>query len=94
MYDDLATSCIERSAKHHASFSDVRFVRIFSKSFIVDDSGFRSEKSLTESFGVRAILNGAWGFCGSADLSRESCENVSERATKIARASASAPQRK
>src|SRR5207237_8275907 len=42
----------------------------------------------SEGFGVRVIVDGAWGFAGSARLDTAEVEQVVERAIRIARASA------
>jgi len=39
-------------------------------------------------FGVRVIVDGAWGFASSIELNREECERVVKEAVSIAKASA------
>ena len=41
----------------------------------------------TLGFGVRLIVDGAWGFAGSVDLSSVEILSAVERAVKVARAS-------
>ncbi len=73
-----------------ASYADVRIVRrrneaIETRNGAVD----RLSSSRDEGFGIRAIVNGAWGFASSSTISEEEGRRVAELAVRIALASAS-----
>src|SRR5438552_8751559 len=74
-----------------ASYADVRLdervqqditVKNGQQAAVSDDGG--------GGVGVRVLVDGAWGFAGSAWLNRDEVQAVVERATRIARASATA----
>jgi TldD protein len=72
-----------------AQYADIRVVdnrteRIEVKNGVVESLDY----SESMGFGVRVLLNGAWGFASSRDLTTEEIDRVSRQALEIARASA------
>jgi len=72
-----------------AAYADVRIVRRENQSLVVKNGivGALSQDE-DQGFGVRVILDGAWGFASSSLLSLQEVERVTALATEIARASA------
>ena len=88
---DLAEAALNAAQVKGASYADVRLdervqqditVKNGQLAAVSDDGG--------EGFGVRVLVDGAWGFAGSAWLNRDEVQEVVERAIRIARASARA----
>ena len=91
---DLAMDALQAARDAGASYADVRFGRYRRQSI-----GTR-ERQVTnvsdrESYGVgiRALVNGSWGFAATSELSRESVQQTAMRAARIARAARSAQRR-
>ena len=76
-----------------ADYADVRVVEATEERIAVRD-GVVTSLSLDEShgFGVRVLVDGAWGFASSQELSRREVDRVTDLAFKIAKASALVPQ--
>ncbi|MGD2105680.1 MAG: TldD/PmbA family protein, partial [Anaerolineae bacterium] len=72
-----------------AAYADIRIVRRENQGIVVKNGkveGLSQDES--QGFGVRVILDGAWGFASSSLLSLEEVERVTALAVEIARASA------
>jgi TldD protein len=76
-----------------ASYADARIVDERGRS-LATKSGRVGHASDAESqgIGIRAIVDGAWGFAASKELTRETVEDTAARAVAIARASAQVKQ--
>ncbi|MCP4546250.1 MAG: TldD/PmbA family protein [bacterium] len=76
-----------------AAFADMRVVEKRENVIFVER---RSLKQLDEyessGYGVRVLLDGAWGFASSTELNRESVIATAQLAVAMARASATVPQ--
>ncbi len=71
-----------------ASYADVRVIRRVTESIETKNGVVEGLSSTTsEGFGIRAIVDGAWGFASSATISAAEGINVAELAVRIARAS-------
>lgn len=72
-----------------ASYADVRVVHNRTESLAVKN-GVVDALNFSESigFGVRALVDGAWGFASSRELSGEEIDRITALAVEIARASA------
>lgn len=71
-----------------ASYADVRL--IYEKKQLLSVKNERVEAPFEEEkrgFGVRVLVDGAWGFASSSFLSREAADRVAAQAVDIARAS-------
>ena len=72
-----------------ASYADVRIVRGASEAVNVKNGKVDALASATDyGFGVRVIVDGAWGFASSFTVTSDEGERVATEAVRIARASA------
>lgn len=88
---DLTDRALATATALGASYADVRVVRRLDESITVKSGrveGVASGES--EGFGVRVIVDGAWGFASSHVLNTAEADRVAAAAVRIARASATA----
>jgi len=85
---DLGKTALEEATKKGASYADVRIGEILDEHLTVK-KGVPEEVTLrqTSGFGVRVIVNGAWGFAGSVDLTKKEVIETTDKAVSIALAS-------
>ena len=90
---DISSWALATASLRGATYADVRVVNDRSRG-LATKNGKIGNASDSQSLGmsVRVLLNGAWGFASSADLSREAVEATAARAVEIARASAQVKQ--
>jgi TldD protein len=86
---DLARRALDTANARGATFADVRVVRRREEALSVR-TGRVDGVSLGESegFGVRVLVDGAWGFASSSRLDASEADRVAALAVRIARASA------
>src|SRR5689334_10434922 len=91
---DLIERALDRVTSQGASYADVRVVRQQSQEVGVRN-GAVEQVSLDDDagFGVRALVDGAWGFASSYRLTAQEADAVADAAVRIARASARVHQR-
>jgi TldD protein len=95
MFESLAARALDTSKLRGASFSDVRFEVARSERIEVRNGVVATLADATSSgFGVRALVDGAWGFAASADVSDSGVDAGAARAVAIARASAAIARRR
>jgi len=82
---DLALDTAQRGG---AGYADIRLVEQATESLTVKN-GTLAEASSNRSagFGVRVLIDGAWGFAASSRLERDEVERTTREAVAIARAS-------
>src|SRR5437016_11896817 len=86
---DLAEAALNAAQVKGASYADVRLDEHVTQDIIVKNGQLAAvSDDASEGFGVRVIVDGAWGFAGSARLENEEIQLVVDRAIRIARASA------
>ena len=88
---DLTQRALDTATSLGAGYADVRIVRRLDESIAIKTGrveGVASGES--EGFGVRVLVNGAWGFASSSILTMDEADRVAGEATRIARASATA----
>jgi TldD protein len=86
---DFTEKILSKAAELGATYADVRIVNSKSESIQVKNGKVNTLASSTDKgFGVRVIVDGAWGFASSFTISDEEAERVAEEAVRIARASA------
>src|SRR5947209_48519 len=86
---DLAEAALNAAQVKGASYADVRLDEHVTQDIIVKNGQLAAvSDDASEGFGVRVIVDGAWGFAGSARLENEEVQQVVDRAIRIARASA------
>ena len=91
---DLTDRALDTAAQLGASYADVRVVRRLDESITVKTGrveGVASGES--EGFGVRVLVDDAWGFASSLHLTTAEADRVAAEAVRIARASATALRR-
>ncbi len=87
-YDKIAELALNSAKDNGATYADVRIEERLEENLSVrNGTPDLIEKSNDFGFGVRVIVGGAWGFASSADLNEETVRKVTQKATKIARAS-------
>jgi len=87
---DLAHHALNVAQHCGAKYADVRVTRYLRQNIMCEDervSGITDSEDI--GFGVRVLVNGAWGFAGSNGLVNEEVERVARQAVEIAMASAS-----
>jgi TldD protein len=88
---DLTDRALDTASSLGAGYADIRVVRRLDESVAIRTGrveGVASGES--EGFGVRVLVNGAWGFASSHLLSAAEMDRVAGEAVRIARASATA----
>ena len=89
MVDELVLRALDLLRLRGAGYADVRTVTTLQERVVVRN-GVVETLSADESlgFGVRALVNGCWGFASSNDLTPAEADRVADLAFQIARASA------
>lgn len=84
---DLADVALNVARQRGASYGDIRIVRTLNQ-FVTTREKRVENVTNTESFGfgVRVLVDGAWGFAASSLLEKEEIARVAERAVSIAKA--------
>ncbi len=88
---ELTDRALSTAAVRGASYADIRIVRRLDESIAIKTGrveGVASGES--EGFGVRVLVDGAWGFASSHRLEAAEVDRVAAEAVRIARASATA----
>jgi TldD protein len=88
---DLTDRALDTAASLGAGYADVRVVRRLEESIGIKTGrveGVASGES--EGFGVRVLVDGAWGFASSHVLTTAEADRIAGEAVRIARASATA----
>jgi TldD protein len=91
---DLTDRALDTATRRGASYADVRVVHSLSESISVKSGrveGVASGES--EGFGVRVLVDGAWGFASSRSIDAAEIDRVAAEAVRIARASATRRRR-
>src|SRR6478752_10494317 len=88
---DLSQRALDTADARGAGYADVRVVRRLEESISIKMGrveGVASGES--EGFGVRVLVDGAWGFASSHVLTVDEADRIAAEAVRIARASATA----
>ena len=86
---DLASRALNMAQVRGASYADIRLVERITQRLAVKNGRVEAlEQDESLGFGVRVIVNGAWGFASSSRLEGQEIERVVSQAIAIARASA------
>jgi len=87
LVSDLADLALKAAAQAGASYADIRLGETRrQRAFARDDRLERFDDNLRLGFGLRVLLDGAWGFCAATRLDRASVLAAVERACANARA--------
>ena len=86
---DVSQRALETAVAAGGTYADARLVQIRSRSLATKNGrvGHASDSD-SVGIGIRVIVDGAWGFAASGDLSRAALESTATRAAEIAKASA------
>jgi TldD protein len=88
---DLTNRALDTATALGASYADVRVIRRVEESINIKSTRVEGvQAGETEGFGVRVLVDGAWGFAASHQLSTGEADRVAAEAVRIARASATA----
>jgi TldD protein len=88
-FASLARRALDTASARGAAYADVRFERDRSERIEVRNGLVATLDDGTSSgFGIRALVDGSWGFAASADLSDGAVDAAAARAVQIARAGA------
>ena len=91
---ELALLGLDAAKSAGASYADIRVSRTRTQSVATrEDRVTNLSDSDTMGFGLRVLVNGAWGFAASRDLSRTEVQRVARVAVAQARANRRAMQR-
>lgn len=86
---DLTGRALNMAQQRNASYADVRIVERVTQRIAVKNGQVQAlEQDESLGFGVRVIVNGAWGFASSSRLDAKEVERVVMQAVAIAKASA------
>jgi len=86
---DLAEAALNAAQVKGASYADVRLDEHVTQDVIVKNGQLAAvSDDASEGFGVRVLVDGAWGFAGSSKLNADEVPEVVDRAIRIAHASA------
>src|SRR5919198_768390 len=88
---DFTDRAIDTAASLGAGYADVRVVHRVSESISVKSGRLEGVASgESEGFGIRVLVDGAWGFASSHRIEPGEADRVAGEAVRIARASATA----
>ena len=86
---DITARALNIAEQRGATYADIRVVTRLTQRIAVKNGQVEAlQQDETLGFGVRVIVNGAWGFASSARLEGKEVERVVTQAVAIARASA------
>lgn len=91
---ELIDRALDHASAQRATYADIRIVRQETQ-FVLVKNGTVEQVSLGDEigFGVRALVDGAWGFASSHRLSASEVDAVTDQAVRLAKASARVHQR-
>ncbi|MBU1882330.1 TldD/PmbA family protein, partial [bacterium] len=84
----IIQNAVDSAGRLGASYADIRIIDS-QKQDIMLRNGQISAMDIADNigFGVRVIVNGAWGFASSAKVEKEEIERVTALAVEVAKAS-------
>ncbi len=86
---DLAQRALDLAQTQGVTYADIRIVDQQNQSIAVKNGVVeRLAQNSSRGFGVRVVVDGAWGFAASAELAPREVDRVTAEAVRIARASA------
>ena len=94
-FESLAMRALDTSKTRGAAYADVRFEVARTERIEVRNGLVAALADGTSTgYGIRSLVDGAWGFAASADLSDAGVDKTAARSVAIARASASIARRR
>jgi len=94
-FDSLAARALDTASKRGAAYADIRFETARSEHIEVRNGVVAGlADSTSRGYGIRALVDGAWGFAASSNLENAALDATAARAVQIAQASASIARRR
>ena len=94
-FDSAAARALDTAVSRGAAYADIRFEDVRGERIEVRNGVVASlADSRSSGYGIRALVDGAWGFAASADTTDKGIDAAAARAVAIARASASIARRR
>ncbi|HTX60541.1 MAG TPA: DNA gyrase modulator, partial [Verrucomicrobiae bacterium] len=88
-FDDLAARALDTTNACGATYADIRFEVVRSERVEVRNGVVATlADGSSTGYGIRVLIDGAWGFAASADLGTAGVDRTARRAVETARASA------
>lgn len=88
--EKLTQIAVDRATSLGASYADIRIIETLTEDITVRNGEIADlEQADDLGFGIRVIVDGAWGFASSHEVSKKEIEKVASLAVEIARASSS-----
>ena len=88
-FDDLGSRALDTASARGAQYADIRFEVGRTERIEVRNGVVTSlSDAATRGYGMRALIDGAWGFAASSDLTHAGIDATAARAVEIARAGA------
>ncbi|MBV9270519.1 MAG: TldD/PmbA family protein, partial [Candidatus Eremiobacteraeota bacterium] len=89
-FDALAGKALDTATARGAEYADIRFEIAWTERIEVRNAVVASLADTTSrGYGIRALVDGCWGFAASGDLTDEGLDRTAARAVDIAKAAAS-----
>src|SRR2546427_11837936 len=89
----LAEVALSRAKKLGVTYADIRINRYRNESIFTREQQVQNvSRTQSFGFGVRVLVNGAWGFAASHIVTPESVERIAAEAREVARANAAYPR--
>ncbi|HUN30103.1 MAG TPA: TldD/PmbA family protein [Alphaproteobacteria bacterium] len=89
-FEALGRRALDTASIRGAHYADIRFEDVYSERIEVRNGVVASLADARScGYGIRALVDGAWGFAASSDLTDDGVDRTAARAVSIARASAS-----
>jgi TldD protein len=86
--DELIDLALDAAQRGGASYADIRVSERETEALTVKNGALQSAAvDRSAGFGIRVLVDGAWGFAASARMERDEAERVAREALAIARAS-------
>ena len=94
-YESSAWRALDTAKSRGAGYADIRFEAARSERIEVRNGAIAElEDDMTTGYGIRAFVDGAWGFAANHDLDTAAIDRTAARAVEIAKAGAAVAQRR
>ncbi len=94
-YESSAWRALDTAKTRGAGYADIRFEAARSERIEIRNGAIAElEDDMTTGYGIRAFVDGAWGFAANHDLDTAAIDRTAARAVEIAKAGAAVAQRR
>src|SRR5579884_2521476 len=88
-FDALAQRALDTATQRGGRYADIRVENVRSERIEARNGVVATlSDSTSRGYGIRALVDGAWGFAASSDLSDAGIDEAAARAVEIAKAGA------